>query len=212
MFSSFSGQTALMIHQADHHREALTAQIRRIGLNVRTTTPAQILLPEQADVDVIFFDADTGHDSLFFWGREFPPVPLIAVLASEAPGRIEWALSQFASSFLVKPIGSGGVFQTLLVARHMHSEMLRLRQSVANLSERVRARPLVVRATLEIMRQHNLDEASALDRLRRAAMAGRCSVESLSAAITSQPALASRLDNEAPGLSLAGRGNRRAVR
>ncbi|MHB1872626.1 MAG: ANTAR domain-containing response regulator [Steroidobacteraceae bacterium] len=203
MLSTFAGRTALIVHHADHHRDALEAQINRIGLNVMTATPADGLPRELDGVDVIFFDADIGYDRLFHWGRAFPPVPLIALLASEAPGRIEWALSQNASGFIVKPIGSGHVFQMLLVAHHVHAEMRRLRETVDDLVERVRARPLVVRATIEIMRRHGLDEVHALDRLRRSAMAARMSVESLSAMIASQPPLAARLSDTPDPFTIA---------
>ncbi|HTI00537.1 MAG TPA: ANTAR domain-containing protein [Acidisoma sp.] len=211
MLSSFAGRTALIIHQADHHRGALEAQIHRIGLTFRAQSPATTMTLEDAAVDFIFFDADTGHESLFPWGRAFPPVPLIALLASEAPGRIEWALSQHASGFIVKPIGSGRVFQTLLVAHQVHAEMKRLRDTVDDLAERVRARPLVVRATIEIMRLHGLDEVHALDRLRRAAMDARVSVESLAAGIASQPALAARLGDTPDTVSIAAPKGRRAT-
>ncbi|HEX3984530.1 MAG TPA: ANTAR domain-containing protein [Acidisoma sp.] len=209
--SSFAGRTALIIHQRDHHSEALEAQIHRIGLTLRMQSPGARLTAEDVDVDVIFFDADTGHELLFPWGRAFPPVPLIALLASEAPGRIEWALSQFASGFIVKPIGSGRVFQTLLVAHHMHAKMQQLRETADDLAERVRARPIVVRAAIEIMHRHDLDEVHALDRLRRAAMSARTSVESLAAAIVSQPVLAARLGDTPDTLTIATPKGRRAT-
>jgi AmiR/NasT family two-component response regulator len=211
MLSSFVGRKALIIHQADHHRNTLEAQLHRIGLTFHAQPPSTGMTPADAAVDVIFFDADVGHESLFPWGRAFPPVPLIALLASEAPGRIEWALSQHASGFIVKPIAGGGVFQTLLVAQHVHEEMQRLRGTVNDLVERLRARPIVVRATMEIMRRHDLDEVHALDRLRRAAMAARSSVESLAAAIASQPALAARLGHMPDTVTIATPKGRRAT-
>ena len=161
---------------------------------------------------MLFFDADAGHDTLFSWGRSPPPMPLVAILSSEAPGRIEWALAQFASAFIAKPIGSGGVFQALVVAHHLHTEMQRLRHAVGDLSERVRARPLVVRAVLEVMQQHRLDEPQALDRLRRAAMAARMTVEALAAEIAAQPVLAARLDEESPAFAMNGGYGRRMTR
>lgn len=211
MLSSFAGRRALIIHQPDHHRDALEAEINRIGLIARAQNPDTGMTPEHAAVDVIFFDADTGHESLLPWGRAFPPVPLIALLASEAPGRIEWALSQHASGFIVKPIGAGRVFHTLLVAHHIHEEMQRLRQSVDELAERLRARPLVVRATIEIMNRQGLDEVHALDRLRRSAMAARISMESLAATIASQPVLAARLGHTPDSVTIATRKGRRAT-
>lgn len=202
MTRSFAGRTALIVHHADHHRAALETQLGRFGLAVRSWPPAARLTRADARADAIFFDADTGHDCLFPWGRTPPPMPLIALLGSEAPGRIEAALGQHASAFMVKPIGSGGAFQALMVAFHQHCAMHDLRRLVAELSERVRARPVMVRAVLEVMRRHGLDEAQALDRMRRAAMAARVTVEALAVAIAADPALAIRLDEHRPPAAL----------
>ena len=171
---------------------------------MRSLSPSARIARADTEVDVIFFDADTGHDTLFSWGRSPPPVPLVAIISSEAPGRIEWALAQFACAFMMKPIGSGGAFQALVVAYHLHGEMQRLRHAVGDLSERVRARPLVVRAVLEVMEQHRIDETRALDRLRRAAMEARMTVEALAAAIAAQPVLAGRLHEERPTFAVNG--------
>ena len=210
-FVSFAGQTALILHRADHHREALEAQLHRIGLSVRCAAPAAVRSEHEIGADVIFFDADTGHDSLFPWGRSPPPMPLVAILGSEAPGRLEWALAQSVSAFMVKPIGSSGAFQALVVARHLHGETNRLLRSVSELSERVRARPLVVRAVLETMRCHQLDELAALSRMRRVAMASRVTVEELSASIVAAPALAARLTEDTPALTMIARRDRRSI-
>jgi AmiR/NasT family two-component response regulator len=193
---TFAGRTALIVHRADRHRDALEAQLHRAGLIVRSLSPTVRIARADTEADVIFFDADAGHDTLFPWGRSPPPMPLVAIIGSEAPGRIEWALAQFACAFMMKPIDSGGAFQALIVACGLHGEMQRLRHAVGDLSERVRARPLVVRAVLEVMEQHRIDETRALDRLRRAAMEARMTVEALAAAIAAQPALAGRLHEE----------------
>ena len=207
--SGFSGRRALVVHRIDRHREALEAQLRRFGMTVQCLAPGEPLRPAIAAADVIFFDADTGHDNLFPWGRQPPPVPLIAILGSEAPGRLEWALAQSATAFISKPIGSSGAFQALTIAAHLHDRFRTLRASVDELSERLRARPLVVRAVIEIMRRHQLDETGALDRLRRGAMASRQTMEELAAAIAAAPALAARLDGSDARLTMVARPDRR---
>ena len=146
-----AGRRALVLHRADHHRAALAAQLHRVGLVVCCLPPSAPL--GQLDADFVFFDADVGHDCLFPWGRSPPPMPLVAILGTEAPGRLEWALAQSATAFMSKPIGSSGAFQALVVAARLHEQIGELRRSVAELSERLRARPLVVRAVLEVMRR-----------------------------------------------------------
>jgi AmiR/NasT family two-component response regulator len=206
----FTGQRALILHRDDHHREALTAQLHRIGLTAHCVSPDSRLADVHADV--IFFDADLGHENLFPWGRAAPPVPLIALLGSEAPGRLEWALAQAASAFMVKPITSSGAFQALVVAHYLHGEIVRLQRSVAELSDRVRARPLVVRAVCEVMRQQRLDEQAAMSRLRHAAMQARVSLEELCATIAADPARARHFGEAVPALTTAPRRNPRRLK
>lgn len=201
---NFAGQTAVVIHRADRHRAALEAQLRRVGLSVRSLSPSAKLSGVEA-ADVVFFDADMGHDSLFPWEREPPPVPLVAIIGSEAPGRVEWALSQAATAFLLKPIGSHGAYQALIVATHLHQKARDLRHSIEDLTTRVKARPLVVRAALEVMRQHDLGEREALDLMRRAAMAARVSVEDLAASLVASPILGQKLPDVGRAVGLVGR-------
>lgn len=205
--SNFAGRRALILHRDDHHRDALAAQLHRIGLATRCVSPDSGF--DDVPADVIFFDADLGHDGLFPWGRAAPPVPLIALLGSEAPGRLEWALAQAASAFMVKPITSSGAFQALVVAHYLHGEIARLRRSVTELSDRVRARPLVVRAVCEVMRQQRLDEQASMSRLRHAAMEARVSLEELCATIAADPARAKHLGDAVPVLATAPRHNPR---
>ena len=67
-------------------------------------------LPVEAlAADFVFFDADLGFDEQFPWKPGAAPMPLVALIGSEAPGRIEWALSHNADAQLLKPVGNAGV-------------------------------------------------------------------------------------------------------
>jgi two-component system, response regulator / RNA-binding antiterminator len=187
--TNFRGLRALLLHRKDHNRDALESQLRRIGLQVTATAPlGDTALPA---ADVIFFDADLGYEGLFPWDRNEPPVPLVAVLASEAPGRLEWALDQGATSYLLKPIGSTGAFNALVVAWRLSSERRDTRAILAEMTERVRARPIVIRAALEVIRQLGVAEDRALTLLRQGAMRERVTVEAFCARIAAGGPLAS---------------------
>lgn len=187
--TNFRGLPALVLHRQDHNRDALEAQLRRIGLVVTCLTPlGGGALPA---AEVIFFDADLGYEGLFPWDRNAAPVPLIAVLASEAPGRLEWALDQGATSYLLKPIGSTGAFNALVVAARLFAERREMRVALAELSERIRARPIVLRAAIEVMSRLGVGDDRALSLLRHAAMRERVSIEVLCARIAAGGSLAS---------------------
>ncbi len=79
---------ALILHRPHPTVQALTRQLTAIGLKVTQVWPE--LGPEALAADYIFFDADMGHDGMFPWEAGQPPVPMIALIGSEAPGRIEW--------------------------------------------------------------------------------------------------------------------------
>jgi AmiR/NasT family two-component response regulator len=193
--TSFRGLQALLLHRQDHNRDALESQLRRIGLQVTCMAPlGNGALPA---VDVIFFDADLGYEGLFPWDRNEPPVPLVAVLASEAPGRLEWALDQGATSYLLKPIGSVGAFNALVVAWRLFSERRDARAMLSDLTERVRARPIVVRAALEVVRRLAVTEDRALTLLRQGAMRERITTEAFCARIAAGGPLAN-LTEQAP--------------
>jgi hypothetical protein len=60
-------------------------------------------------------------------------MPLIALIGSEAPGRIEWALSHNADAQLLKPVGNAGVYSALLIARQAFEARRRLADEIASL-------------------------------------------------------------------------------
>lgn len=189
---NFRGVRAVVLHRQDHNRDALENQLRRIGLQVSCLTPLDGgSLPA---ADVVFFDADLGYQGLFPWERNAAPVPLIAVLASEAPGRLEWALDQGATSYLLKPIGSKGAFNALVVAFRLFAERYEMRSALSDLSERVRARPIVMRAAIAVMQGLGVSDDRALALLRQTAMRERITVEALCARIAAGGSLASLLE------------------
>ncbi len=86
-----------------------------IGLAVASAWPDPGA--EALAADFLFFDADLGHDAQFPWEPGASPMPMIALIGSEAPGRIEWALGIGAHAQILKPVGDGGVYSALLIAQ-----------------------------------------------------------------------------------------------
>ena len=181
---NFRGRRALVLHRSDSNSLTLVRQLESLGLCVEVQWPADQVSAE--NFDVIFFDADLGYDGLFSWPADRPPVPLVAMMGSEAPGRIEWTLAQAPSAYLIKPIGSTGVFSALAIAFHTFKTQRELKQEVEELTRRAKARPVVFKALLIVMERFGLSEPAAYQMLRREAMNQRLSIEELSQAIATE--------------------------
>jgi len=175
---NFRGRRALVLHRKDKNRLSLTRQLETLGLEVEVLWPTDCVSADGRDV--IFFDADLGYDGLFEWPVGEPPIPLIAMMGSEAPGRIDWTLSCAPSAYLLKPIGSTGVFSALAIAFHTFSVHKELKGATAHLARRARARPVVFKALLSVMAYFAIGDAEAYRLLRAESMNQRISVEELS--------------------------------
>lgn len=171
---NLGGAKAFVLHRPHPTVQAISRQLTAIGLEVHDCWPE---LP--ADVlagDFVFFDVDMGFDGQFPWKPGEAPMPLIALIGSEAPGRIEWALSHNADAQLIKPIGNSGVYSALLIARQAFEARARLAAEIAALEARIGERLTIVRA-VAALRGHGTTEEQAFRQLRSMAMNWRVSVE-----------------------------------
>ena len=165
---------ALVVHPVPDHAAALMRQLNAIGL---TVSHAWLDLPASAiTADFIFYDTDMGHDAQFPWDPGQAPMPMIALVGSEAPGRIEWAARMGADALLLKPVGSSGAFSALLMARHSFELRQSLNAEIKQLRHRMSARQTVVQAVALLSAQGKSQDA-AYDQLRQMAMAWRINVE-----------------------------------
>jgi len=172
---NFRGRSALVLHRADRNQAAIAKQLERLGLRVRLRWPAERVPWEEADV--MFFDSDLGFDGLFAWTGRPPPVPLVAVLGSEAPGRIEWTLAQEPAAYLWKPVGSTGVFTALSIAFHSFALREEREAERRRLEARLERQTPVIRAALVVMTRHGVDADEALRLLRHESMRRRLPLE-----------------------------------
>ncbi len=168
------GARAVILHRPHPTVQALARQLIAIGLAVDTHWPE--LEPAALAADYTFFDADMGYDAQFPWKPGAAPMPMIALLGSEAPGRIGWALSQGADAHLLKPVGDNGVYAALLIARHAFEARRTLASEIEALRARLADRQTVVRAVTLLIAEGHTEDA-AYDQLRQRAMAGRETIE-----------------------------------
>ncbi len=175
---------AVVLHRPHASAEAVVRQLERLGLTVRQVWPE--LAAEDRGADVVFFDADMAFDGMFPWEAGSAPMPLVALIGSEAPGRVEWALRHGSNAHLLKPISSAGVYSALLIAAHAFDQSRLLRETIDDLRDRLRHRPTVARAMLRLMRTEGLDEVAAMRRLRSIAQDRRITVEAAAAELASE--------------------------
>jgi len=119
---------------------------------------------------------DRGHDAQFPWKPGEAPMPTVALIGSEAPGRIEWALAMGADTQMLKPVGAGGVYAALLLARAAFEARRALEAETQALRARLSERQTVVRAVLALAAT-GLGEEAAYAELRRRATAWRVTIE-----------------------------------
>ena len=168
------GARAVILHRPNPTVEALTRQLVAIGLEVSSAWPE---LPASAlAADYVFFDADMGHDGQFPWAPGAAPMPLIALIGSEAPGRIAWAMAQGANGQILKPVGDAGVHSALLIAHEVYQARASLAAHIRDLERRVAARQTVVQAVALLGLSEHGEDAT-YDRLRHLAMAWRVPIE-----------------------------------
>jgi len=176
--ASFDRKTALILHRPHPVVEAITRQLAQLGVRCEGSWPE---LPADAApvADLLFYDADMGHDGQFPWAPGTAPMPAIALIGSEAPGRLAWAIRLGADAHLLKPVGSGGVFTALVIASEAFARRSAMRDELAGLRSRLEQREVVAEATACLMLQGNLPAEEAYARLRREAMTARLTIEAM---------------------------------
>ena len=171
---NLGGARAIVLHRQHPTVQALTRQLTAIGLEVTQCWPD--LGAEALAADFVFFDADMGHDEQFPWRAGASPMPMIALIGSEAPGRIEWSLRIGAHAQLLKPVGDSGAYSALLIARDAFDARRSSQAEIADLRRRLDERQTVVRA-VTLLAARGRTEAEAYAQLRQLAMAWRISFE-----------------------------------
>lgn len=175
---NFTGWHAAILHREDSNTERLTRQLGLLGIR----TSRQWAPLAAGDIpDIVLVDADQGWDDLLPWNGETPSRPVVALLGSEAPGRIAWALKQGASALIAKPVAASAVYPALVMALAIHEERRDASERLQCLEERVRMRPLVHAAVEKLMTARGFDEERAYAVLRDCAMRRRLSMEQVAA-------------------------------
>ena len=144
---SFVGWRALVVHKAHPNVDAIMLQFERIGVAAVHCWPEATGLPDIDTFNVVLIDADMGYDGQFPWNPGEAPMPTIALIGSEAPGRVSWAMNQGADAQLLKPIGGAGLYSALVAACHAFARRKALAAEVEGLRARLESREILAEAT-----------------------------------------------------------------
>ncbi|TCO70098.1 ANTAR domain-containing response regulator [Rhodovulum euryhalinum] len=174
---NFTGRRAVVLHPAETVRDVLIARLAVLGVTATGNWPEA---SDLAGADFVFLDVDMGHDGQIPWPPGTAPIPLIALIRSESPGRLAWALGQHCDAFLSQA-ALGLVYSTLVIASAKCAERLRTIHREAEIARRAGLRDVLVRAVLAIMAAEGLDDLTALKRLRALAMIERIPLEDAAA-------------------------------
>lgn len=175
---NFTNWRAVILHPEDGNTERLCRQLGLLGIQAR-----QQWSPLGSDdlPELVLVDADQGWDDLLPWASENPSRPVIALLASEAPGRIAWALRQGACAIIAKPIAASAIYPALVMAISMHREREESQRRIEHLEERLRLRPVVFAAIEKLKAERRIDDERAYATLRDCAMRRRLPIEQVAA-------------------------------
>jgi AmiR/NasT family two-component response regulator len=174
---SFVGWRALVAHRPHANVDAILLQFERLGISATQCWPEIAGQPDLSEWNVLVIDADMGYDAQFPWQPGAAPMPIIALIGSEAPGRVSWAMNQGADAQLLKPIGSAGLYSALVIARHSFAQRTALAGEIASLRMRLQSREVVAEATALLMVRDNISSRAAFQKLRMQAMSERRAIE-----------------------------------
>lgn len=175
---NFRGNHAYLILREDHNHAVLAQRLKQLGMVVESSWPG--IGDEVVEANFVFFDADIGFDGQFPWLAKQVPMPLIAVIGSEAPGRLEWAIENSPSAYLLKPIQPAGIFNALVMGFQNFKKLHDLEADNQKLRIRLKARESVVKALLTLMHYFEIEENEAFELLRSVSMVRRLTIENMS--------------------------------
>lgn len=180
---NFVGWRALILHRPHQNVDALLAQCERIGIAGEHAWPTHEEPQVMCGYDVLLIDVDMGHNEQFPWAPGLAPMPMIALIGSEAPGRIAWSIGQGADAQLLKPIGSAGLYSALVVASQGFLRRCAQSEEIDRLTDLLSRRQVLAEATALLMLKHSCGAHTAFNHLRMTAMAERRAIEDAAASV-----------------------------
>lgn len=172
---------AVVLHPADHDRETLEGQLRRIGCEVHSAWPPPSELPLGADVVFLLVDPP-GETNLPWMISESGPT-IVAIIEYENPTVLHALIDSNAHGVVVKPLRPFGILSSLVLARSLHGYSRRIEKKVKKLEETMKARRDVEKAVKILADLRGVPEAQAYEIIRAQATRKRVSMSQVATAL-----------------------------
>lgn len=180
---NFSQRRALIVSTDARLETTLVPTLRKLGMeaeHLAVGADETIAMPAMLEpaLDVVFVEGNLARPlEQAIEGANLPAVPVIGLIATEAPSRLRALMQAGATAFLTKPVYGGAVFSALYLGVNEFIRKAGLRADVEELEARRRQRRHVIKAVLITMRERGVDDDEAFAELRRESMRLRVSVE-----------------------------------
>ena len=208
LLQNFSGFRAFLVASPATSADALGSMLNRLGVAMDPVAPAGwpgLCSTLNPDGDIVILDGDLDEAPGFPLtdiGR-LPPAPVIGLLGVSAPSRLKSLMRQGATSVLHKPVQGSAVFTALFIGINEFRRRRAFEALLNRQERRLRGRRAVIKAVVRLMRDHQIDEDEAFERIRRQSMSSRMALEDICERLVS--AAAERGETE-PGSSRLGAG------
>lgn len=181
LMEDLRSRRVLVVHPLDREGDALVAQLKRIGCQVKTAWPAPRFLPDETDT--VFCLIDKNAADAPGWMLEDRTPTFIAIIDYENPTILRAVLDANAHGVISKPIRAFGILSTLVLARSQHSYTARLDGKVRRLEETLKSRRDIEKAVRILATMRGLAETEAYEFVRGQATKRRVSMAQIAAAI-----------------------------
>jgi AmiR/NasT family two-component response regulator len=191
---NFRGLRAAVLLGLDRNRTVLAETLMKLGLKVQAADPtdgAPAIRVALENADLMFFDADLAEAIATCRSGEPPPMPAVAVIGLEAPGRLMRAFEFEPAAVLHKPLRSTGIYSALFFAVNEQRRRQELSARIQALETRHHGRRFVTRAIVCLMQTHGIDDDQAYRLLRKESMVRRMTIEELAGQLLASSAAGS---------------------
>ena len=172
----------LLIHPDDADGQELSAQLQRIGCQLRASWPPREQLPDE--VDIVFFAMRPEVMSMDLpWLKRDDLPPIIAVVNYENPTIIEAVLRLKATAVVASPVKSFGLLTSVVLARHLADERTGQQKYIGKLEQRLNGLRKIAKAKQILMSTRGLSEEDAYKVIRDQAMVKRVTTEEIADAV-----------------------------